>query len=84
MINVLNDGGAIVARVTGHTVSFNGYVVQDDKVIFTVIDTGKNNNTFYNPERKQMFKYENEERKYDRAGGKDRYIQNYRRVQKKY
>ena len=83
MIQVLDNKGAIIARFNGHSVVFNGYAVQNEKLVFTVSDSGRNNNTYYDPERRQMFKYVNNERKFDKAGVNDRYIQNYTKVQKK-
>ena len=83
MIQVLDNKGAIIARFDGHSVVFNGYAVQNEKLVFTVSDSGRNNNTYYDPERRQMFKYENNVRKSDKVWGNDRYLQNYRAVQKK-
>jgi len=83
MIQVLDNKGAIIARFDGHSVVFNGYAVQNEKLVFTVSDSGRNNNTHYDPERRQMFKYDNNEPVDDRARGQYRYLLNYRSVQKK-
>jgi hypothetical protein len=83
MKRVLDNNGAIIARFNKHSVVFNGYTVQNEKLVFTVVDSGLNNNTFYDPDRRQMFTYDNNRTVYDKAWGKNRYLQNYRAVRKK-
>jgi len=70
MVDTLNEGGLIHARVSkttkgGHSVKIDGYTIENNKFLFEVKDPMNPTYNRFDPSRKQLCYWDNKELQYD-------------------